>query len=635
MKINPSINFWACDLETTNEKSKDYQIHNEPRIAMFGAYQVVDGEMGEYYDTVDVLDMFNYMLENDVNDTIVNYFHNGSKFDAAYIIDDLISRGWKLNYTDELVNQTIRPFCSDNGEFFQVLVYYQNRTIMLIDSYKIINLAIKDLAEIQGLKKFDSAYNFEVYDHIEKQPPQERAYMKQDCLIMVQPLIDMYNSFDNVKLTAGSTSINALKTKIIKTKDKSIQGQRLWKYLTYCPLNEAADNLKYCFGGLNFVNENRQHKITKGCHWYDAKSFYPSQMALKPMIVSKTRREVEIDYECAENEAAFLEILIISAKHKYPQTGVKLLRNWTKQNKRMGMDVEIDLNNNDSYVWTIDQPVMAYYAECEFNELMKWIEFDYTIVKKVIYQTDWYMRDYINEMYDRRKAYKKNKDPREHNVKITLNSTFGKLMENPIKEELRFFLEGEKLTEGDIRDDVILLRPKGAEFAFKGYVAWVCMKANLPKTVRNPIIGAYITALARTELMGVMWKYKDDLVYGDTDSCCVSTIIDEFENGSGELGTWSKENEAYPKGIDVYVVGYKRYIAYSNEQLIKLGMCGASKDKFKKLVQALLTDEAVPINEAFQKMYNKELSNMKLSKHHVKGKTLLRDSTYQIKVKTK
>lgn len=147
------------------------------------------------------------------------------------------------------------------------------------------------------------------------------------------------------------------------------------------------------------------------------------------------------------------------------------------------------------------------------------------------------MRDYINEMFENRKKYKANNDSREQCFKVILNAIFGKLMENPMKLKLRYYKAENDFKIGMTIDDVRLIRQKSVEFNIKGYQAWVVQDIEQPEMVRNPIIGGYITSLARTELKQIVRKYRPYVIYGDTDSVMLTTKIEEFENSDGRLGT--------------------------------------------------------------------------------------------------
>lgn len=623
-------NFWCADLETTTPYSEYFKEHNEPCISVCAGIRVLNGKAEARVLTVDLIKFLDEIIAIDPALEIKIYYHNLGNFDGSYILEGLATNGFKITYEKEPVgSKWVSTFMADNGNIYRVKVYYKKRLFIFEDSVKLLSLTIKSLGEIQGLPKLESNYKFEKYDDINQIPDREVKYVFRDCEIMVQPLVDFYHVFKKVKLTAGSTSLNELYEDIARKFDNKNKANRFFGYLTNTDLTTASNMLRFCYGGLNFVNHNKLKQLIKGCYIYDATSFYPSQMALKPMIVSKTFKEVPVDYVCKADEVALVDICIKSVKNKGGKTDFYFFRNFNKQTERMGGVAS--LNNTDTYLKESSEIMFGSMFESELLEDLEWVDLDYYVERKYVYKTDYYMRDYIMAMFDKRKALKQAKDLREHCYKIILNTIFGKLMENPLKLQLRYYPENVELKEGSEYDGVRIVRLKDESFNIKGYKAYVVQELTLPEIVRNPIIGGYITALARTELKKLVRKYRDNTVYGDTDSVMLTRTIPEFENSSGELGTWKRELPEYKDGLNMFIYGTKRYIIDNEKEVVKLAMCGASKDKFLELANNLVKDN----NKAakLKGLINQELADMKLAKRMAKGKRYLIDSTYQIRDK--
>lgn len=78
-----------------------------------------------------------------------------------------------------------------------------------------------------------------------------------------------------------------------------------------------------------------------------------------------------------------------------------------------------------------------------------------------------------------------------------------------------------------------------------------------------PTISSYITSQARITMIPFFLKYKEHLVYTDTDSLVLTCPIDEKYVGSG-LGKFKKEKED-----EINVIGNKHYYSKAGEQEFK------------------------------------------------------------------
>lgn len=623
------ISFWVADLETTRHDSVYFKQHGEPCISLCAGIYIDNAKASHRIVDVDFLAWLNQVLKLDPAKHIRIYYHNLGQFDGSYIVEYLATHGFVVSYDDKpTAEKWVSPFSADNGNTYIIRVGYNGRTISFEDSLKLLSVSIKELGRVQGIEKLDTDYCFEKYESLSDVPSQYLEYVMRDCEIMIQPLVDFYRVFNKVKLTAGSTSLQGLYENVTAKISNRIKASRFFGYLTNTNLKTASQMLKYCFGGLNFYNHDKVKQVIKGCYIYDATSFYPSQMALKPMIVSKTLREVPVDYVCAPDEVALVDIVINSVKNKDGRTDFYFFRNFNRQTERMAGTGSL---NRSTYVKASKDTMFGYMFEHEFLEDLNWCDIDYYIERKYVYKTDYYMRDYINAMFENRRYYKLNNDSREQCFKIILNAIFGKLMENPLKLQMRYYGADKALKAGMEVDGVRLIRPKSADFNIRGYQAWVVQEINTPDIVRNPIIGGYITSLARTELKSIVRKYREHVIYGDTDSVVLTCKIPEFENGQSGLGSWKRELKEYEK-LNIFVFGTKRYEIDNDAEVVKLAMCGANKEKFMALINQAIKDNPDKA-DALINLINKELKNMKLAKRMAGGKRYLVDSPYQIRDK--
>ena len=634
---NNRIDFWVCDLETTSTRSHYFKKTGDVVICLVGGIHVVATDenvtKSPLVYTNDLLHFFDRIIASTKTQSHLLYFHNLGNFDGSYIIDVLLQNDFKLIYDTHKAPKDenwCNFFIADNADVCTIEFSYQGHRFKVLDSLKLLTLSIKALGESQGLPKLDSNYMYEPVNDVNEYSEDEIRYLERDCTIMIQPLLSFFKHFKTTKMTAGSTAINGLRDHI-QDEHGDATGKRFFNYLTNCDYATAIEMLPWCFGGLTFFNHQKVLQKIAGVYCYDATSFYPSQMYGKPMIIGSSKRKIDIDEKTGPDEVGLVHIIIMKARLKSNKVDFLFLRNWKKQLNRM--DAVNSLDSAGSYVESIDEPVHAYYFENELEALKKWYEIDYIIVERYAYLTDYYMRDYISFLFETRKKYKAKKSPDEITYKTVLNSTFGKCMENPQKKEMLYIHDSTDKQVNDTFGDYLLIRKKHDDFKVGDYSAWVAINTNEKDFVRNPIIGAYITALARTEMMNIVYKYRDAVVYGDTDSVFVTQKITEFEDAPNELGTWKREFTDYPDGFTVFVYGTKRYICYSKEEfkMLKLGMAGASKVKFKNFIN----DTKLLHEENFTDLINYEIPNMKLAKRTKHGKKLLLDGSYMIRIKTK
>jgi len=164
-------------------------------------------------------------------------------------------------------------------------------------------------------------------------------------------------------------------------------------------------------------------------------------------------------------------------------------------------------------------------------------------------------RGYVDTLYSLRMQHKQNKDPREHVVKLMLNSLYGKFGEDPDGDGLRVLTPGERFTDPsqipvgaeqwEIDEADFILVPKNRQYHASNYIT---------------IWAAYVTAAARVELLKRALQCST-VYYMDTDSLMTP---DTLPTGSG-LGELKLELEA----DEVRIEAPKLYVAYRNGQVVK------------------------------------------------------------------
>lgn len=186
-------------------------------------------------------------------------------------------------------------------------------------------------------------------------------------------------------------------------------------------------------------------------------------------------------------------------------------------------------------------------------------------IQRTLYstQTCTPFKSYVSELYKLRQELKAINDPRQHVIKIMLNSLYGKFGQrtNAGLQELHpitWWLDGNQhisVSWREIGDQIFVVVPKLTSFQ--------------PQYV-NVLWAAYITSYARNTLYGYMAMCEDELIYSDTDSVY---IRGELTTGK-ELGQMKLEKS----NIDLEVYGPKAYRIFKDGELIDVKCKGVPSD---------------------------------------------------------
>lgn len=210
-----------------------------------------------------------------INKNSIWYFHNLA-FDGEFIIYWLEKNGFKhIKDKKEKKSRTYSTLISDRGLFYQLEIYFEvgNKKVVkatILDSLKIINLKVEEVAKAFGLKisklKLDYKKWRSRYHVLTKE---ERDYIKNDVLIMAQALNQLFKQ-DLKKMTQGSNAVYDYK-----------KGMSVGSFNYFFPkLDQEYDkNLRPCYrGGFTYLSPDYVDRdIGKGVV-LDVNSLYPSVM---------------------------------------------------------------------------------------------------------------------------------------------------------------------------------------------------------------------------------------------------------------------------------------------------------------------------------------------------------------------
>lgn len=145
------------------------------------------------------------------------YFHN-LKFDGEFLIYWCLTHNFKhVTKRDEIEDNTFTTLIDDMGQFYNITIYFKHdknrhtQKATFIDSLKIINMSVSDIAKTYGLEitKLSIDYN-EVREEGHELTEEEREYIKNDVLIVAKALKVLFNN-DLKKMTAASNALTDYK----------------------------------------------------------------------------------------------------------------------------------------------------------------------------------------------------------------------------------------------------------------------------------------------------------------------------------------------------------------------------------------------------------------------------------------
>ena len=157
------------------------------------------------------IDSFMDFCKKEKNSTFL--FHN-LKFDGEFIIYWALKHGFKhVTKKEDIEDNTFTTLISDMGQFYSIVLYFKKdknkhvHKVTFLDSLKVINMSVKDIAKTYGLEisKLEIDYN-EPREKGHILTEDERNYIKNDVLIVAKALNILYKN-DLKKMTSASNAL--------------------------------------------------------------------------------------------------------------------------------------------------------------------------------------------------------------------------------------------------------------------------------------------------------------------------------------------------------------------------------------------------------------------------------------------
>ena len=268
------------------------------------------------------------------------YFHN-LKFDGEFIISYLFNNGYEyIKDRKEKKDKSFTTLISDMGLFYSIEIFFtvkgkNTKKITIIDSLKILNMSVSEVAKSFGLpiSKLELDYNtprprgYKLKDY-------EKDYITNDVKIMSLAL-DVLFKQNMTYMTAASDGIHEFKRTL------SIRRfERMFPKLNY----DVWKDMKQAYrGGFTYLNPIYKEKDVGEGVVLDVNSLYPSVMYEKPMPIGEP---ILYQGKYVEDNVYPLYIQMISCafelkKDKIPTIQIKHTNNFIDNEYLTSSDGEI------------------------------------------------------------------------------------------------------------------------------------------------------------------------------------------------------------------------------------------------------------------------------------------------------
>lgn len=538
-------------LVTTDElvelgKTHDLAFFREHAEVKTYAWLVSDGTHFAWFETFDEYTIF--CAEHRIDAV---WWYN-AKFDFSAIDYQLLTNGWRLMNGGRVGAYCYKSLHGSMGQRYSLKLGTPYRTPDRHQSthatthYDFCNLFGGGLARV--LESFDVRdYDGNIIRKLDMDyqandiTPERIAYMRNDVhgLYHAVRIADEFLQANFGRriagtkpdvITAGGLAKKTLLEFMYKTGDDKLNKYRF--QCIHCSMSYNVDrffrrHLLYR-GGMTLINPKWAGKVhTRPLYKYDENSMYPAQISKMPDLQRTPFRMTPAEY--AENRSRSDLMFIL----EFSEIVGRL-----KPNKIPVFYHPVFCDYVGDFEWSADGGTTLFMFADEWNELCKWYDFDDVTIDSVIcyhaVKIDGY-RDFV-EYYYTMKADGK----REHNkvkeafAKLILNSSYGKLAENPLKEVTHRVLDPESEAvrlehdEDKIDEGCIL----------------------------SVVQGALVTSMGRVSLMQFVRRIcrenvRENLVYTDTDSVHALTPFDDCDPYT--LGEMKDETDGHPYNFWCYL----------------------------------------------------------------------------------
>ena len=614
-----TINYpvYVADFETLTTDTNYYKQYEQTKVLLW-CYRELYNDQSEHVLGTEIKDFIS-SLKN-INKSIIVYFHNLS-FDGDFIIKYLSNNGYRLvnEVLGEKLDRSAKQFTifRNGAKIYKIVLYLRKKILGKIKDIKIIfmcslNLlssSVASLGKNYNINKLEenedkeTFYNVEPKKRVEDYNPRFIEYIKNDVDIVRYSLRDFESAIKSLEVVQKYTqytqkdfkifnflTIASLSFKLIKW-SLYLNNYKLSKYLQI--KYEDYKHLKNFFsGGLTQFSPKYQKSMIplNKTMFIDVNSAYPAIMSEELPYGNLWDEKPKY-----KNYCEWWTIKIKNIKIKKEFNNIVVFKNWINDIQIKEMVPEYGIHKNKKikvvsklrYIKSSKNEFIAYYLKEEFKALLKIYDIEYEIIDKKYQLLSPYLKKHVLNMFDLKKEYKANKDPKLLGIKILLNSGYGCLAKR--LEYPNFIYTNEEYVKGDIIDDKYVVYGVNPTYNIADLNCYSLMKIDPEyNKVINIGAAAYITAMQRVKLLNKILSIPDannKFVLTDTDSVLFANLtnndIKKLEKTiSKEIGEWDIEYKDYNQVSNISIYGAKKYAINNEDTLIKVRFAGVNNVDF-------------------------------------------------------
>lgn len=507
------------DLITTDDllelgKTLPVSFFREHAVVKTYAWLISDGERFAWLETFE--EFCTFCAQHRINAV---WWYN-AKFDFSAIDYELLTTGWNIKEGPaKFKHKEYKSLHGAQGQRYQLKIAYSYRTkdrhtsTHTTTHYDFCNLFGGGLARILESFKVTDHHGHPIrkleMDYQSDEITDERiAYMMNDVhgLYHAVRIADEFLSKNFSRhiagrrpdvITAGGLAKKTLLETMYKTGDDKRNKHRFQSVHVSCFYNVDRFFRRHGLyrGGMTILNRRYAGKThTEPLYKYDVNSMYPAMIAKMPDLQRTPFRMTYDEYlKYKGDDLLFIvELSEISGRLKPGKIPVffhPIYRDYV-----------------GAFEWSAsegDGTTLFMFAD-EWNELQNWYTFEVTIPSVICYHAVKIPEyaEFVHNTYTMKTDGKREKNSvKEAFAKLILNSSYGKLAENPLKDVTHRVLDDESgavrlQNDGDIIDETCIM---------------------------SVVQGALVTSMGRVTLMRFMRAIcredvEKNLVYTDTDS---------------------------------------------------------------------------------------------------------------------
>jgi len=546
--------FYAYDIETYTKtiehtrldgvkEQRQYQIPYQAGLARVSGKLLKEEDVTVFVGDDCLKQMLDHIHEKEGNTTVQLFAHNGGRFDHIFL------KGVKgTNLLSEYASGGSIKIMNFSYPIEKNKDYFTK--IVCKDSFHFMLQPLKKCPGLFGLE--DQKMDFDIANKSKEwfinNEQSIKKYLKYDVIVLGQCLLrfeQLLNKIgESVTTNSGTPTIAWSILNKVSFGLKNI-------YLSKDPVTSKFFK-DSCYGG-RIIHYRKRFTPEDGLLIsIDANSLYPSAMkkGMFPVGKHKVMNEDDIkDFNKFIGNFLYIVEVEMDAKNtRYPlmpykhEDGRLLYPAQTFRGVYNSIDLEEALN--DGY---------------EIKKIHKGV---YWLRSENIFE------DFISGLYNKRKQYKKEGNAMEYVIKIILNSSYGKMLEE-IDSNTIFSktVDDKKLKVKTLRESILL---NNGQYQHKEKVERILYQ--------KPIhIGSFILSYARKIMNNTIRAVKPESVYySDTDSIYLTKEAFEKSGLKEELDLGGFKND-YGEGTyikEAYFLDLKRYLLFFNDGSYKVKFNG-------------------------------------------------------------